>query len=242
MPSKNLKTNNYIVYKHTTPSGKVYIGITRQTIYKRWKNGKGYEGCTAFYRAIQKYGWDKIRHEVVFTDLGHDAACEKEKELIEKHKSYLPEFGYNLTLGGENYEPNDEWRARASESHKQYYKEHPEARQAISDKQKGRKLSERHKEAIRESVLKYFKEHPEHYAECGNSFRGKKRGEAFCKALGERKSKKVICIETGRAYKSIKEASEDIHASRAGITAVLHGRAKMCKGYTFKFAEVKSNE
>lgn len=33
---------NWIVYKHTSPSGKVYIGITNQPANKRWKNGMGY--------------------------------------------------------------------------------------------------------------------------------------------------------------------------------------------------------
>ena len=29
----------YCVYKHTSPSGKVYIGITRNDPIKRWQNG-----------------------------------------------------------------------------------------------------------------------------------------------------------------------------------------------------------
>ena len=32
----------YIVYMHTTPSGKRYIGITAQTVERRWQNGFGY--------------------------------------------------------------------------------------------------------------------------------------------------------------------------------------------------------
>lgn len=33
----------WVVYKHTFPNGKVYIGITGQEPYKRWKYGNGYE-------------------------------------------------------------------------------------------------------------------------------------------------------------------------------------------------------
>lgn len=33
----------YTVYKHTTPSGKVYIGITKQKPWQRWNNGNGYK-------------------------------------------------------------------------------------------------------------------------------------------------------------------------------------------------------
>ena len=229
--------SNYIVYKHTTPSGKVYIGITRQTADKRWKNGKGYKGCTAFYRAVQKYGWASIQHEIVYSNLSHNDACNKEQELIQQYKSHLLEYGYNLTLGGENYEPNEEWRRKASESHLKFFQEHPEARDHISNIQRGRKLPKEQKEKIRNSVLQYFQDHPEHYSECGNSFRGKKRGEAFSKALGERKSKAIICVETGVTYKSLKEASEKLQIGRTGITNVLHGRAKKCGAFSFIFAE-----
>lgn len=45
--------NNYTVYRHTSPSGKVYIGITKQKPHKRWNSGQ-----PLFERAILKYGWD----------------------------------------------------------------------------------------------------------------------------------------------------------------------------------------
>ena len=35
--------NNYIVYKHTAPNGKVYIGITKKAPNDRWASGFGYE-------------------------------------------------------------------------------------------------------------------------------------------------------------------------------------------------------
>ena len=48
---------SYTVYKHTSPSGKVYIGITSIDVVRRWANGKNYVNCICFNRAIQKYGW-----------------------------------------------------------------------------------------------------------------------------------------------------------------------------------------
>lgn len=39
---------NYCVYKHTTPSKKVYIGMTGQDPEKRWRNGSGYKGQILF--------------------------------------------------------------------------------------------------------------------------------------------------------------------------------------------------
>lgn len=46
----------FIIYKHTTPSNKVYIGITSQTkINRRWQNGYGYRSNKHFFNAILKY-------------------------------------------------------------------------------------------------------------------------------------------------------------------------------------------
>ena len=91
---------DYIVYKHTSPSNKVYIGITCQSINERFRKGKGYRDNQAFYKAIQKYGWDNIKHEILFTNLTKEEACEKEIELIKLHKSNNSKFGYNIASGG----------------------------------------------------------------------------------------------------------------------------------------------
>lgn len=32
----------WILYRHTSPSGKVYIGITFKSVNKRWNGGRGY--------------------------------------------------------------------------------------------------------------------------------------------------------------------------------------------------------
>lgn len=49
---------SYTVYRHTSPSGKVYIGITCRKPEYRWNHGKGYKEIDqpVLYRAIKKYG------------------------------------------------------------------------------------------------------------------------------------------------------------------------------------------
>lgn len=92
---------NYTVYKHTNKAnGKVYIGITRQTVERRWQNGHGYAG-TYFGNAIEKYGWDGFDHEVWFTGLTKEMACSMEQAMILAHKSNQREHGYNVSAGGE---------------------------------------------------------------------------------------------------------------------------------------------
>lgn len=100
--------NTWTVYKHTTPSNKFYFGITNaHDLNKRWANGLGYRTQTVFFRAIIKYGWDNIKHEIIKSNLSFDEAKELEIQLIKKHKTNVSEFGresngYNMTSGGDN--------------------------------------------------------------------------------------------------------------------------------------------
>lgn len=93
-------SGSWSVYVHTSPSGKVYVGATSQTPHKRWGNGNRYSTHRRFYPAIQKYGWDNFKHEILFTNLAESEAKQKEVELIARYKSNDAEFGYNLTKGG----------------------------------------------------------------------------------------------------------------------------------------------
>ncbi len=92
----------WTVYRHTSPSGKIYIGITSQSdIHKRWRYGTGYDSCTFFDRAIKKYGWNNIKHEVLFTGLTEEKAKYLEIELIRHYKGL--NLSYNLTAGGQGW-------------------------------------------------------------------------------------------------------------------------------------------
>lgn len=95
------KDKIYIVYEHISPSNKKYIGITCQTPEQRWRNGNGYKQSTAFYNAIQKYGWENFQHNILFENLTAEEAIEKEKELIQKYKTFDKNYGYNILSGGE---------------------------------------------------------------------------------------------------------------------------------------------
>lgn len=112
---------DYTVYKHTSPSGKVYIGITHVEPRERWKNGLGYRTQKRFYRAIVKYGWDAFTHEVLFSGLSEVDAKNKEVELIALYNSTDKNHGYNVTLGGEamnGYIPPQEVREKISRANK----------------------------------------------------------------------------------------------------------------------------
>ena len=78
----------YLVYMHTTPDGKKYIGITRNLPNTRWNEGTGYESQKKFYRAIQAHGWNNITHQIIAAGLTEIDAKALETELIRKYNTY----------------------------------------------------------------------------------------------------------------------------------------------------------
>lgn len=89
----------YKVYKHISPDGKIYIGVSKNP-YQRWKSGTGYKDSLLFDKAIKKYGWNNIQHIIAKGTYTQRRAYELEKKLIAKYKSNDKKFGYNMTAGG----------------------------------------------------------------------------------------------------------------------------------------------
>lgn len=90
---------DYCVYEHKFPNGKKYIGITSDA-KKRWRNGKGYETQDKVNRAINKYGWDNIQHNIIVDGITKEQAEALEKYLIAE--LHTIKNGYNVSSGGEN--------------------------------------------------------------------------------------------------------------------------------------------
>lgn len=93
--------NNYYVYKHTNLiDGRVYIGMSCQPTYKRWKETNYLNFHPRFGAAIREFGWKNFSHEVLFNNLTKEEAEKLEKEMITQYKSNQIEFGYNIASGG----------------------------------------------------------------------------------------------------------------------------------------------
>lgn len=98
---------------------KVYIGQTVLTLHSRWLShcGRARRGSSLhFHRAIRKYG------EGVFSIYRLNVAYSKEEldslevAYIEKFQSFIPEIGYNLTLGGGGVVANEATRQKFRET------------------------------------------------------------------------------------------------------------------------------
>lgn len=110
--------NDYIVYRHTSPSGKSYVGITQQRPEQRWQGGLGYRHNEYFFRAILKYGWENFTHEILHSGLDKETACKIETDLISAGRCNDKRYGYNITDGGENFTHSAESRRLMSSRRK----------------------------------------------------------------------------------------------------------------------------
>lgn len=88
------------VYMHTVPNGRMYIGVTCRDPELRWqRNGSAYRDLPEFFADIQKYGWDNIKHEILFQTKDKEDAYAKEEELIRLYKDQYGDLMYNVTFG-----------------------------------------------------------------------------------------------------------------------------------------------
>ena len=135
--------NNYIIYKYTSPSGKVYIGQTNQKIYKRSRGGAGYLHCKYFYAAIKKYGWENFTREILKENLTLNEANYWEQYYIQFYHSNDRTKGYNITSGGNNHTLSEEGREKLSENMtKNNPMKNPEIAEKVAQKRRGVKLSQ----------------------------------------------------------------------------------------------------
>lgn len=228
--------SKYCVYKHASPSGKVYIGITGSEPKERWKNGLGYYRQTRFYRAIQKYGWDAFSHEILFSGLSEEKAKEIEMRLIADHKSNDKQHGYNTTLGGDGmrgYIPPIEVREKISKANKGKVRTE-ETRRQISKSKMGirpteetrKMLSERHCDVSGEKNPMYGKNHSEAARE---------------KMSANRPSKPVVSMDNQGAsvsrYRSVREAERTTGIKRLYIIQCCKGERTQAGGFSWKYAE-----
>lgn len=225
-----MTNNNYIVYMHTSPNDKRYIGITSQKPERRWRNnGEGYKNHVYFWKAIQKYGWNNFKHDILYTDLTKKEAEQKEIELIAYYNSNNIDFGYNMSIGGESgskgYKYTDEQKRHMSEVHKgemngMYGKHHT-------------------KETIEKERVAHLRENlsEDTLYKMSVAKKGKKRDRKSVEKQIATISNKVICVETSVVYNGTREAGRLNNISHSCIARVCRGERKTAGGFQWRYGD-----
>lgn len=251
----------YCVYRHTSPSGKVYIGITCQSPERRWRHdGSGYRENKRLMNAIKKYGWQNFKHEVLFQGLSKDEACQKEIELIAAHKSHEFRYGYNQSLGGEHGELAEESKQAIREKIAELwksdeYREHMSRAHIGQRTSLGKKMSDESRTKVSDAVRERCKD-PEYRARLSSSAK-KRTTQERMRAIGKiawenedsrnkiiasrvgnhYRAKRVLCVETGVVYPSTKDAAKHLGVARETIGQVCRGKRETTHGYHWRFAD-----
>lgn len=207
-----------IVYKATNIfNNKVYIGITtntlahRKAIHKRDSKSMN----TYFYRAINKYGFNAFKWEIIDTASSLEELMEKEVYWIAKYGSFNDKTkGYNSTSGGgSNYEITDEERQARSKRAKG--KNNP--MYGVESPMKGKKFTEEHKRKISEALKNAYRPH----------------------VIGANNpaSRRVLNVDTGEEFNTIKEAREK-YPKACKISDVCRGVRKTAGGYRWRYLDL----
>jgi hypothetical protein len=228
---------------------------------RRWDRGRGYNNQPLMKRAINKYGWDNILHEVVFNKLTKEEAEQQEIELISQCQSNNPMFGYNIENGGNAIgKMTDEQKQLMSELAKKrcgaknpfYGKHHSEeTKQKISEirrLQGGRPHTAESKKKLSESKKGdknpcYGKHHSEETRKkmsesrsgAKNPMYGKQLSKKQKVALSKANSKPIRCVETDVVYSGARKANELTGIDKTSIGKCCNGRQKTAGGYHWEF-------
>lgn len=246
--------NNYIVYKHVSPSRKIYIGITSTTPEKRWANGKGYRHNEYFSKAINKYGWKNFDHYILCMGLSKIEAENKERELISLYRSNEKQYGYNLSNGGECIGKHSA-ESRKKMSMAKIGK--PSARKGVKlSEETKKKISEKHKGLRYNIGVPFTEERKRHLSENHADFRGEKnpsygkkwtpeqiairQAHRIYKRGGDNPtSKPILQLDLDgnliKRWNSITEACEIY--TRTSIKDCLRGKYKQHRGYQWRYAD-----
>ena len=207
---------------------KYYVGITKQDkVNNRWKNGKGYKGNKHFWRAIEKYGWENIEHQVIVSNLTKQEATNFEKIMIKELKANNFHYGYNITSGGEgqtgmfgskNSNYGNYWSNKQKKKMSDYKKAHPTI---ISNE--GRKAKSKFMKAKWEDP-QYRNKMTGTNAPCY----GRTGDKHPLYGIPSVMSKKVICLNTNELFSSATMASKIKNVNLSKLCMNCRGERKSC--------------
>lgn len=239
----------YKIYKYTNLiNDKIYIGQTKNTLEQRALNGTNYKGSTYFYNAIQKYGWDNFKPEILKDDIETaEEANIWEDYFIMLFNSTNPDVGYNLNRGGNNRNTSERTRKIISEKAKERYKDKTknpmygkthsaDAIQKMSDKKRGSNNPSYGRKQSSETIEKRKKTCLERNVDYSHEWSDEERERASkrFKEYAKKWSKRVRCLEDELVFDTITAASAFYNVDISTLSGHLRGKQKTCAGKHFE--------
>lgn len=247
----------YTVYMHTTPDGKRYVGMTCQQLSKRWRGGRGYSNTSYFYRAILKYGWDNIKHEVLEEGLTLEEAAQREQYYIELYKTQDRKHGYNICNGGQTgwaglkHSEESKQKMSIAKRGKNYgrvgFHLSDDVKKKLSDSHKGKYHGQPVKPKVKgEPVINGKRQFTlEHRQKISEALVGIQRSDEVRKNMSKAQTKtkrKVLCLNNGKVYESMTEAAKELGTSKTMIYRVCRGINQTANGYEFAYVKDGNHE
>lgn len=237
---------HWIVYMYTFPNGKRYVGKTKRTLAQRQgAEFKGYRHCTLLWNAIQKYGVENIKQEVLFEGDATDIEAAKvEQEYILLFKTNCnrfnnPAYGYNLTDGGDGltgWRPDEE---RLIALREQLHKLHL--------RQIGSHRSDEAKEKMRQAKFGKSRGHmsDETKAKISRANSSENMSEETRAKRRASKFKPLIAThnETGESitFQSAEEAANYFGVRSSAVSRWCYGTRKPSVNYTFHYLSTNND-
>ena len=106
-----------LIYKITSPSGKMYIGQTTGKLNRRISRHATESGCVAMKRAMDKYGRENMKCDVIEENIPLEQLDDYEMYWIDELNTLSPN-GYNLKTGGGRPLFSEESKERMREVHR----------------------------------------------------------------------------------------------------------------------------
>lgn len=244
---------NYCVYKHTTPSGKVYIGLTGKQPKERWDSGHGYRNNPHFWNAIKLYGWNNIKHEILYTNLTKEEAGKIERQLIAEYDSRNPDKGYNELEGGTfgyTFSHTEETKKKISESSSQRWSDETQ-HTLMSERMSGKNnpfYGKTHSDEVRKIISEKNKQLLEEQKSIRNHrlatyWKGKTRKADSVEKSARAKWKPVNQYTKDgqfiKTWDSAKEACDTLHICKSTVSQCCKGTKPSAGGYIWRYADTQ---
>ena len=257
--------NTYLIYKLTFPNNKCYIGITnnfkkRMTGHRSASKIKKYK----LYDAIRKYGWGNVTKEILLENIPISEIEELEIKFIKKFNSikngYNLKNGGRLSKHNsesiekmKKIQSSPEVIKRKSEYFKEFMKS-KERRKISSENLINYNKSKKHSNNMKKNWLENseyrkkmtldFQKRKKSMIEKSHTPEAiKKRKETIQKRIdkgdviwpGRNPYKKVICLNSGIIYDSVRDCANKLNLLQKGIRRCCNGQRKSYLGLQFSY-------